>query len=400
MCMKPALRVLLATYLAAHAAPSDAHEPFAGPACTLKLELVDADNGEILPGIIQVLDAEEHLLEFHELVNRGQGIESGPIQQWWVLPKPTELRVPATKLTVRALSGLETELATESIDLTGKTAAALRVPVHRFYQARPRGYLAGNTHLHLMKLSKQQADRYLAEVPLADGLDVVFLSYLERAKADLEYTSNNYSRDDLARMSHGHLHFGTGQEHRHNFGSHGEGYGHILLLDIPYIIRPVSIGPGITAQGPDAPPLQAGIDKAALAGRQSHLAHNLFGLEDIPNWITGRVHANNIYDGSRRGSYADTYYRYLNIGLSVPFSTGTDWFIYDFSRVYVMSNRAVTPTGWLDLLAAGSTYITNGPLLEFTVDDQPLGSVIKLDKPGRVSVRGRGLGAAISSESS
>ncbi len=100
-------------------------------------------------------------------------------------------------------------------------------------------------------------------------------------------------------------------------------------------------------------------------------AHNLFGFEDIPNWITGRVHANNIFDGSARGSYKDTYYRYLNVGLHVPFSTGTDWFIYDFSRVYVMADRPITPTEWLDRLAAGKSYITNGPLLEFTVDDRP-----------------------------
>ena len=43
----------------------------------------------------------------------------------------------------------------------------------------------------------------------------------------------------------------------------------------------------------------------------------------------------------------------------------------------------MTPTGWLDLLADGRTYITNGPLLEFTVDGQPLGGVIDLAKPAR-----------------
>ncbi len=84
-------------------------------------------------------------------------------------------------------------------------------------------------------------------------------------------------------------------------------------------------------------------------------AHNLYGFEDIPNWITGRVHANNIFDGSHRGSFKDTYYRYLNIGLHVPFSTGTDWFIYDFSRVYVQTDRPLTPTAWLEILAAGKS---------------------------------------------
>ena len=219
-----------------------------------------------------------------------------------------------------------------------------------------------------------------------------FLSYLERADADLEYTSNKYTRGDLERLSHDHLHWGHGQEHRHNFGSHGEGYGHILLLDIPYIIQPVSIGPGITKTGADAPPLQEGIDEARRGGGKVIWAHNSFGFEDIPNWVTGRVHANNIFDGSARGSYKDTYYRYLNVGLHVPFSTGTDWFIYDFSRAYVTTDRPITPREWLDRLAEGKSFITNGPCSSGPSSNKPVGSVIDLPKPATLTARGRAVG--------
>ncbi|HEY1600176.1 MAG TPA: CehA/McbA family metallohydrolase [Pirellulales bacterium] len=360
--------------------------------CALTLELVDRATGQPLPGIVQAHDARGERIKLSALVNRGQGVEAaGPIHDWWVLPKSTTVTVPAAPLVFTALAGLETELAQERVDLTGRTEAKLRIPLERFFNAHKDGLLAGNTHLHLMKLSKREADRYLEQVPRADGLDIVFLSYLERAKADLEYTSNNYTPGDLAALSRGHVHFGHGEEHRHNFGSHGEGYGHILLLDIPYIIRPVSVGPGLMGQGPDSPPLQVGIDKARQAGGKVVWAHNLYGFEDIPNWITGRVHANNIFDGSERGSYKDTYYRYLNIGLKVPFSTGTDWFIYDFSRAYVTTDpqRPITPTEWLDRLAAGKSFITNGPLLNFTVDGQAVGSTLDLAEPAEVAVYGR-----------
>lgn len=271
-----------------------AHEPEMR-GCRLKLELVDAATGDSLPGMVRIATADGQIVRPDELVNRGQGINGEkPIHEWSVLARPTTVGVPATELVVQAVSGLETELAEHRLDLAGKQQAELRVPLDRFAQARASGYVAGNTHLHLMKLSRRQADRYLKEVPLADGLDVVYVSYLERAEADLEYTSNKYTPSDLARLAHGHLHFGHGEEHRHNFGAHAEGYGHILLLDIPYLVQPVSIGPGITRSGTDAPPMQAGIDKARDAGGKVIWAHNLFGFEDIPNWITGRVHANNI----------------------------------------------------------------------------------------------------------
>ena len=361
--------------------------------CRLTLELVDAENNRPVPGVVQLLDAEGKLLEIEALLNRGQGLtKPEAIRRWWVLPERAVLEVPAAAITVRALAGLETELAEAKLDLTGKSKAELKLPLKHFHRARESGYVAGNTHLHLMKLSKPQSDRYLQTMPLVDGLDIVFVSYLERAKADLEYTTNNYTPEDLQRLSTDHVHFGHGEEHRHNFGPGGEGYGHILLLDIPYIVRPVSIGPGITLAGHDAPPLQQGIDEARRAGGKVIWAHNLFGHEDIPNWLTGRVHANNIFDGGTRGSYQGSLDRYLNVGLKVPFSTGTDWFLYDFSRVYVMTNQAVTPRQWLDLLSAGKTYITNGPLLELTVDGQPIGATLEIGEPREVTVQARAIG--------
>ena len=46
------------------------------------------------------------------------------------------------------------------------------------------------------------------------------------------------------------------------------------------------------------------------------------------------VDALNVFDGARIGTYEDGYYRYLNIGIRLPISTGTDWFLYDLARVY------------------------------------------------------------------
>ena len=56
----------------------------------------------------------------------------------------------------------------------------------------------------------------------------------------------------------------------------------------------------------------------------------------------------NVFDGSRTGKYEDNYYRYLNVGLRLPISTGTDWFIYDFARVYVRMTDKLSIKSWLD----------------------------------------------------
>jgi hypothetical protein len=165
-----------------------------------------------------------------------------------------------------------------------------------------------------------------------------------------------------------------------------------MLLNLRRLIEPVSIGPGIMGAGFDFPPLRRGMDEARGEGATVIWCHNHFGHEDVPNWLTGRVHALNIFDGGTRGSYVDSYYRFLNVGLKVPFSTGTDWFMYDFSRVYVRMSEALTEQSWLAALAAGRTFITNGPLLELSADDHQIGDTVRLDHARDIPVTARATG--------
>src|SRR5207249_2002418 len=86
------------------------------------------------------------------------------------------------------------------------------------------------------------------------------------------------------------------------------------------------------------------------------------------------------------------YYRSLNAGLKVPFSTGTDWFMYDFSRTYSKVDGPLTTRSWLKALEAGRSFITNGPLLEFHVSQREPGERVQLNQPDKVAIVARGIG--------
>jgi hypothetical protein len=144
--------------------------------------------------------------------------------------------------------------------------------------------------------------------------------------------------------------------------------------------------------GHDGLPLQRGIDTARRDGATAIWCHNEWGTEALPNWITGRVDAQNIFDGGIRSSYKDSYYRYLNAGLAVPFSTGTDWFMYDFSRVYVRIEGELTTARWLKELAAGRSFITNGPLIDLRVANRLPGDTLPLAKPDSVAIAAKATG--------
>jgi hypothetical protein len=159
-----------------------------------------------------------------------------------------------------------------------------------------------------------------------------------------------------------------------------------MLLGIKELVQPVSIGNGISKKHPDAPSIRAGIDTAHEQGGTAIWCHNNWGYEDVPNWLAGRLDAQNIFDGGSHGGYEDSFYRYLNAGLRVPFSTGTDWFMYDFSRVYVRVEGELTPESWLAALRAGRTFISNGPLLELRVNGSEPGGTIELAKPAELRI--------------
>ena len=363
--------------------------------CGLRVRLLDAETHQPVPGLIRITRADGRVVPLIGLVNRGTKLrDDHPAKKWFTMVEATEITVPRELVTIEAFSGLDTELARVTVDLSKRAKAALDLPLKSFFRTALKGWLSGNTHLHLNGLTREQADDYLRALPRADRLDLVFVSYLERVKADRDYVSNGYTLADLQRLGGPDLLFGNGQEHRHNFEGFGEGYGHVMFLNIRQLVRPVSIGAGITGEGPDWPPLRKGITEARGDGATVIWCHNTFGHEDVPDWLAGLVQAHNIFDGGAHGSYEDTFYRYLNIGLMVPFSTGTDWFLYDFSRVYVRvgADATLNVQSWLAALTAGRTFISNGPLLEFHAGKHEVGDTIRLSQPAKLSLSGRAMG--------
>ncbi|GAB5458783.1 MAG: hypothetical protein Hens3KO_18130 [Henriciella sp.] len=299
------------------------------------------------------------------------------VEDWWTIDGKATITLSPGNYRVEAIAGLDTLLTQKDFSVT-KHSVALTLPIHSFHLDGMESWWAGNTHLHMLEVTRDFADRYLSIVPSADGLNVVYVSHLQRDGVDHTYVTNDMRPDDLAQFDTPTLSFGFGQETRHNFGTFGEGYGHILFLAIQDILPPVSIGAELSRMTHDYPPLKPTITSAKDHGASTIWAHNNFGMEDIPSWIAGLVDAQNLFDGGARTHYERSVYRYLDIGLKVPLSSGTDWFILDFARAYVYADALPNSDTWLEALKQGQSFITNGPLLQFEVDGKRPGDTIEL----------------------
>jgi hypothetical protein len=366
-----------------------------GDTVTVRLKLVDARTGQPVGGIVRLLSMDQDKpLALPKLYHRLRGLEKAESSSgWYVVPAGgADTEVPRGKWRLEAVSGLESQLVRQEIALEAAARKELTIQLPFLPRPEKDQWVAGNTHLHLRNMTLEEADEYLRQIPAADGLKVMFVSYLERNVDDQHYITNRYPVGDLKQFQTTGVLFNNGEEHRHNFEGFGQGYGHVMFLDLKQLVKPVSLGPGITGAGNDDRALQPGLAEARQQGATILWCHNTNGYEDVPSALAGRFDALNVYDGSRTGTYEDNYYRYLNTGLRMPISTGTDWFIYDFSRVYAQVEPPLTIKSWLEAVKAGRCYATNGPLLGLTVDRKGPGTVLRLDQPKAVRVEAWGQG--------
>jgi TolB protein len=81
---------------------------------------------------------------------------------------------------------------------------------------------------------------------------------------------------------------------------------------------------------------------------------------------------------------ADAWYRLLSVGIPIAPSAGTDAMVDFFrtmaigtTRVYVKVPGTLTFERYLDALKTGRSFVTNGPLLQFTVGGAEPGIVVK-----------------------
>jgi len=96
---------------------------------------------------------------------------------------------------------------------------------------------------------------------------------------------------------------------------------------------------------------------------------------------------NNLYGGIDPYSLSD-WYRYLNCGYHLAAVGGTDKMsahtpigaVRTYARID--PNTPFTYPNWMDAVQRRETFATYGPLMEFNVDGQPMGSALKLPSSG------------------
>ena len=285
-----------------------------------------------------------------------------------------EVAVPPGRYQIEVVRGISHEAVIQYTEVgSGITHVHdFRIPVLK--DLHPSGWYSGNTHTHYALEIDEDPDDRLRMVPPAEALDVSVISYLIRN--DSPYITNRYPVGRLPQFSRDGTIMDMGEEARNNrtFGEFG--YGHVLFLNIPRAVEPVSTGLlSKDGKAPDFPTLSMLCAEARRIGGTTVWCHNGSGMESPVAAALGQMDAYNVADGLEP-EYS-RYYRLLNCGFRLPASSGTDWWITDHNRVFVQVEGGFTYDTWIAGLRAGRTFVSNGPLLELRVNDKGPGASIE-----------------------
>jgi Tol biopolymer transport system component len=191
---------------------------------------------------------------------------------------------------------------------------------------------------------------------------------------------------------------------------HTSYWGHLGLLNIrDHVLLPGYAGYPNTAAASLYP---TNADVADLAHELGALVGYVHPFEEEPLPLTRPAHTDadelpvdvalgtvdyiEIVAFSDHKATAAVWYRLLNLGFHLPAAGGSDAMAdyatlrgpVGMNRVYVsVPNGPLNSEGWLESLKQGRSFATNGPLLDFVLDDRPIGGTVHMSHAHSVPYR-------------
>lgn len=298
-----------------------------------------------------------------------------------------EVTVPAGDVTVSAVRGLATPEERVTVSAPAGVVTEVALELAPVWDARAAGWTSGDHHFHLNYGGQFDLDP-TDMVPLMQGEE------LDVASPLLANLHNRYEDQDLWgwEKSDGSPLIRFGQEIRSHF------LGHMGLIEIPELHWPWVWGPGYEVYGSDDRTNAEVLDFAHDHGGLGYYVHPVMApdpfaaearagvpVELVADAVMGDVDALEVMClwSSFEGTAA-LWHRFLNLGLTVAPSAGTDVMLNLHRTMAVGATRVYAHTGdrlnwpaYVEALREGRSFVTNGPFLDFRLDGAGPGGVVE-----------------------
>ena len=316
-----------------------------------------------------------------------------------------ELTVPAGNVQVEVWRGPEYEVARADVTVPAQGRIVYSVVLERLADLPARGWWSGDLHVHMnYGGAYRNTPRRLAFKSRAEDLHVVenLIVNKEQRIPDIAYFRTD--KDPVSTATFLLMH---AQEF------HTSVWGHMGLLGLSsHYLLPDYAGYPNTAASSLAP---TNATIADLAHEQKALIGYVHPFDTKPDPFDttaalnyqlpvdvalGKVDYLEVMGYSDHLITSEIWYRLLNCGFRIPAAAGTDAFPNFASlrgppglvRTFVNSGATLDHRRWLSGIKAGRTFVTNAPLLEFSLAGRGIGEELRLSAgshrlSARVSMR-------------
>jgi len=298
----------------------------------------------------------------------------------------TTIKLPLGKIYIEVSKGFEIRPVRKVVEVTPETQE-IEIELEKVLPWREQGWVTADTHVHFLSPMSAMLEG------AAEGVNVINL--LASQWGELMTNVGDFDGHN----TWGSKEAGGDGEYLVRVGTENRQHvlGHISLLGYRgQIIAPMTTG------GPDESALGDPVD--VLLTEWARQCRKQGGLVVAPHFPNPRAeHAAAIVGGDvdaiEMTSWEDHYsgidpysisdwYRYLNCGYLVPAVGGTDKMAATTAVGTVRTYARIDPRtefsyeAWKEAIRRGETFVTYGPLLEFAVDGQPMGSRIAMSAAG------------------
>lgn len=317
------------------------------------------------------------------------GLElNGPRDGFFLTSGEDELPMPAGTVRLTALKGIEYRIAEQTITIEAGKTAAITIQMERWTNWTEKGWWTGENHFH----ANYNGSYYQRPPDSLAWLEAEDLNTANMIVANSEGAfvhDKEFFKATPDPVSKPRFILYWGQEYRNS-----DPLGHMAFLNVKSQVPP-SFTSVVGSRSPYDFPLNTMAAQQARAqgglvvyvhpivGQNDPFDTNL-GAKEAP--VTAALGAMDAIDVLPFGPQAyELWYRLLNCGFRIAPGAGTDVFtnwrginrIPGLSRQYVEVGSAMSWPRWVERYRAGRAFVTNGPLLTFTVNGQPMGSEIK-----------------------